>query len=193
MWDLLPTSYLLAPLLGGALLHGLCVRNDWLSFLARPIDRGRTLQSRRLFGENKTFRGPVALAAGTSFLMGLQAETFHDLHSLRALELFDYGQINGWWYGACMGAASMLAELPNSFLKRRLGIAPGHAAEGLLGLVLYFIDQVDLVMGVWIVVAIFTPEAVTTRHVLSSIGIVFIVHQLTNMIGFGLQMRASPR
>jgi len=36
--EILGTVWLLLPLLGGALLHGLCMRYGWLGWLARPID-----------------------------------------------------------------------------------------------------------------------------------------------------------
>jgi len=191
--DLLGTTYLLVPLLGGALAHGLCVRFDWLPFLAHPIDGVRFIGGRRVFGENKTFRGPAALAAGTSLLMGIQTDLLHDVAALRALELIDYSRINGWLVGACVGAAAMLAELPNSFLKRRLGVPPGQSAGGVKGWLLYAVDQVDLLAGVWLVVVVVIPSIVTPRRLLLSLGIVFVVHQLTNIIGYTLGMRASRR
>ena len=44
--DALGTFYLLAPLIGGAVVHGACM----LGFLARPTDGGRTLGGRPRFG-----------------------------------------------------------------------------------------------------------------------------------------------
>jgi CDP-diglyceride synthetase len=193
MGDLLGTSYLLAPLLGGAVFHGLCVRYGWLSFLARPIDRGRTLRKAPVFGANKTYRGLAALALGTGALAGLQTDVLHQVAALRSLELFDYGGMNGWFFGAGMGAASMLAELPNSFFKRRLGIPPGRSAGGMLGAFLYILDQVDLVVGVWLTVAVTAPSAITPNRILLSFAIVFVVHQATNVLGYALRMRSTPR
>lgn len=36
--EVVGTAYLLLPLVGGAVLHGLCLRYGWLGFPARPID-----------------------------------------------------------------------------------------------------------------------------------------------------------
>jgi hypothetical protein len=51
-----------------------------------------------------------------------------------------------WIAGAICGAAYVVAELPNSFVKRRLGIAPGASAHGARA-AQYLIDQVDSVVG----------------------------------------------
>jgi hypothetical protein len=48
--ELAGTAYLLLPLLGGAVVHGLCMRYGWLGFLKRPIDRDRTWRGRPIFG-----------------------------------------------------------------------------------------------------------------------------------------------
>jgi hypothetical protein len=45
-----------------------------------------------------------------------------------------------FWF--CLGAFAMLAELPNSFLKRQLGIASGEAGHGVFLPIFYLIDQV---------------------------------------------------
>jgi hypothetical protein len=38
-------------------------------------------------------------------------------------------------YGASLGLVYILAELPNSFIKRRLDIAPGKNATGIKGII----------------------------------------------------------
>jgi hypothetical protein len=48
--------------------------------------------------------------------------------------------------GAICGIAYVMAELPNSFAKRRLGIAPGTSAAR-ARTAQYIVDQVDSVMG----------------------------------------------
>ena len=44
-------------------------------------------------------------------------------------------------------AAAMAAELPNSFLKRRVGIPPGAQANGMRGMAFHVLDQVDVGAG----------------------------------------------
>ena len=89
------------------------------------------------------------------------------------------------------GFVAMLAELPNSFAKRQLGIGPGQAERGLRGVVFYALDQVDILLGAWLVLAFVAPVRVS--WVLFSILLVIVVHQLLTTVTFRLGMRASSR
>lgn len=190
--EALGTAYLLLPLLGGAAVHGAAMRWGWLAVLARPIDAGRSLAGRRLFGESKTFRGPVLVAVGAGAVYALQRSGLHSLEALRALELVDYGALPGWWLGALAGAAAELSELPNSFVKRRLGIAPGRTARGrLAGVLFYLWDQLDLLLGFWLVLG--ARVGATPLRLGLSAAIVGGVHPLLTLLGFLLGVRPTPR
>jgi hypothetical protein len=183
--------WLLLPLLGGASLHGLCMRYGWLSFLARPIDAGRQWRGRPIFGGSKTWRGPVAVALGAWLVYGLQRGPLHQLGALRALELVDYATLPGAWFGLLLGGIAELAELPNSFVKRRLGIAPGGTARGVSSVLFYLWDQLDVLLGYWLVLAGWL--APSPLRLLVSVGIAGVVHPLLTLIGFLLGMRPTAR
>ena len=85
----------------------------------------------------------------------------------------------------------MLGELPNSFIKRRLGWASGTSPHGLVGGVWYVVDQVDLVVGCWLVTAMLAP--VTTSRVLISLVFVFVFHQLITVLDYLAGIRRSLR
>ena len=51
--------FLGSPLLLVAIAQGLCIRYDWLSGLKRPLDFGRSFRDKRIFGDQKTWRGLV--------------------------------------------------------------------------------------------------------------------------------------
>jgi hypothetical protein len=182
--------YLLLPLLGGGLVHGLCLRFDLLPWLATPIDRGATLGGRPLLGSHKTYRGPVTMALGSALTLWLQATWLHDAAALRELELFDYGDASPWLFGGALGFTAALAELPNSFLKRRLGIVAGGSAPGVRVAFFYFVDQVDLLAGAWIVLAQRVDP--TLERILGSIAIVFVGHAIVSVLGYWLRMRPAP-
>jgi CDP-archaeol synthase len=186
----LKVSYLLSPLLVGLITHGICIRFGWLRSLARPIDAGRTLCGTQLFGANKTYRGVVAVAFGTAVGVGFQV-ALHRVGVAHGWELLDYGNAAVVGLGLAMGAAAMLAELPNSLLKRQLGIAPGAAGGGMWSAVFYILDQVDMLAGVWLVLAFVLT--VTVARVLWSVVFLFIAHQLLTVIGYRLGMRATAR
>jgi CDP-2,3-bis-(O-geranylgeranyl)-sn-glycerol synthase len=85
----------------------------------------------------------------------------------------------------------MLAELPNSALKRQLGIKPGQAGRGWASAIFYVLDQVDMLVGVWIVLGI--AIGVTVSRILWSVAFLFIAHQLLTLVGYRLGMRATAR
>jgi hypothetical protein len=70
--ETLGTFYLLLPLLGGAVVHGACMKYGWFGFLVRPMDAGRRLGGRAIFGHSKTFRGPIMVAVGAWAVHGFQ-------------------------------------------------------------------------------------------------------------------------
>ena len=189
--EVLGVVYLLLPLLGGAALHGLCMRYGWLGFLARPMDGGRSFRGQPLFGHSKTFRGPVTVALGAGAVWAFQQNVLHRLGAFAALELVDFASLPGFWFGAAAGAAGELAELPNSFVKRRLGVKPGGTAQGPLGVVFYLWDQLDVLLGFGLVVGAVVPP--TLPRIAASLFIVAGIHPLLTLAGYLLGMRPTAR
>lgn len=114
----------------GNVAHMIVVKKNLFSLLAKPV-------SVELFGKNKTLRGFVFLpfAIGTVCLLESLCWGPFSKHSL-----------NDFLIGLGLGLAYMLAELPNSFLKRRLGIAPGQSA-GNNSVFQLVIDKSDSLIG----------------------------------------------
>ncbi|HEU0301238.1 MAG TPA: CDP-archaeol synthase [Longimicrobium sp.] len=183
--------YLIAPLLVGAVLSGLAIRYDLVPALRRPIDGGRTWRGRPLFGPNKTWRGVLTVCVGNAIGVGLQCTVLHDVPALRAIELFDYGAVNGWLLGLLIGLLTALAELPNSFMKRQSGVVAGGPGSGVSGAFFYVLDQVDVLIGLWLAYAL--VMRVTPERVLLSFLILFFGHQLVTVVGYGLGMRRTIR
>jgi len=132
MFDaLLMAWYLQVPVVIGGVLHMLAVTRDYLPALRLPIHAG-------LFGANKTWRGVLLVPLLTAFgaLCLWPAEQWLGPQALLGQPL--------WLAGLIAGLGYVLAELPNSWLKRRLGIAPGHTPSRwtVLG------DQLDSGLGV---------------------------------------------
>src|SRR5215510_3948870 len=146
-------AYLFFPLLVGLALHGFCIKYDILAFLCSPIDRGRSFRGKRIFGDNKSWRGVVVVGLGTAIGFGLQSLLLHRIASIRGVELFDYAFFKSAALGSAVGVAAMLSELPNSFIKRRFEIAPGSVAKGWKRVIFYVYDQIDFLLGAWLVLA----------------------------------------
>ena len=96
------------PLVISGALHMMVVRCDWWPALKIPIHKG-------LLGPNKTWRGIVVMALTAPVGAWLTALLWPDA----------FGSWNLFVLGVLLGLAYALAELPNSYVKRRLGIAPG--------------------------------------------------------------------
>jgi CDP-archaeol synthase len=184
-------SYLFAPVLAGLIAHGICIKFGWLRFLFRPVDRGAEFRGRRVFGANKTWRGIAAMALGTALGFVIQAVWLHNYESVRQLELFDYTLPKMSIVGLLVGFACGISELPNSFIKRQIDIAPGKTATGAVNLIFYILDQVDFLVGAWIVLG-FVVE-VTLLRALYSIIFLFVTHQVISFLGFLLGMRKTAR
>jgi hypothetical protein len=123
-----------------------------------PIDGGCEWRGRRIFGDHKTFAGFIAIvpAAGAAFaLLGaLRAEmpAWLDagLWPLPPAQLFALGCWGGFWF--------MAGELPNSFLKRRMGIAPGaQPRAGPRRLLCLALDRIDSILALLVALAVVVP------------------------------------
>lgn len=181
--------YLFAPLLFAAALSGLVMRFDWFPSLRRPLDAGCRWRGKRLFGDSKTWRGVVVAMvgciAGTAiqkFLVGSQAQS---------IARIDYGQLDVLVFGSVMGASAMAGELPNSFVKRRLGIAPGKTTHGWLSVVFYVWDQIDLLMFSWAALSCWVRLDFTL--VATSVAVTLLLHPLSSLIGYAVGARRSAR
>ncbi|MGH9895777.1 MAG: CDP-archaeol synthase, partial [bacterium] len=113
--------WIFLPLLGLFAAHAPVLRFDLLPQLRRPIDAGLTFRRRRIFGENKTWRGAFAMSGGVvaaTIVLSFVPLWWNHLPA----EVRASGPLV---LGILLGLGSALAELPNSFLKRQLDIVPG--------------------------------------------------------------------
>jgi hypothetical protein len=128
--------WLMLPIVIGGVAHMVFVTRDWWPALKRPLHPG-------WFGANKTWRGfvvmPLLSIPGAILLYGL-APWLPDLIGVPLLN------VSPLLLGLLLGLGYVLAELPNSYFKRRVGIAAGATPEkGKLFFVL--MDQLDSAFG----------------------------------------------
>ena len=134
---LLVALYLQIPIVFGGVWHMVAVKKHWLAALCVPI-------AEPLFGRNKTWRGlllvPLLTAVGALLLWPLewlqQSLLGHSVLETHSLVLV----------GIAGGLGYVLAELPNSWVKRRLGIGPGETPRR--GRLFFLaMDQIDSGIG----------------------------------------------
>ena len=88
-----------------------------------PARPRRDFRGKEVFGANKTWRGVVVMSEGSTVVVFAQSELYA-LESFDAISVVDYSQTSWLALGLALGLGYSLAELPNSFAKRRLGTRP---------------------------------------------------------------------
>ena len=173
-------------------LAGVC-QTAWLALpmsrrFAIPLDGGRTFRGQRLFGANKTLRGFVIMvpATGVSFavLAGVPGRLPSSLAGPWPVSSADYALLGMW-----AGLGFMLGELPNSFVKRQLGVAPGDAAKAVYTRPLFLVlDRVDSILGMLLALAIAVPVPWPTCAYVLIVG--SLLHGSFSMVLFRLGGKA---
>lgn len=144
-------------------VHVLWLKSSFSKRFSQPLDGGLTIRGRRLFGENKMLRGLMAMPPMAACTFALLSGLREWLPSWFAAGLWDLSAAGYAYLGFACGLAFMLAELPNSFLKRQFDVMPGEAPKQFaLRLVVLALDRFDSVVGVLLVVTIFMPVAAAT-------------------------------
>lgn len=152
---LICAAFVILAFVPAGLAHSLWLRSRWAARWRLPIDGGRTWRNRRLLGDNKTWAGFLVLppAAGLAFgLLRLAAEGLPSgwAEGLWPLSVGGYVLLGCW-----TGLGFMAGELPNSFLKRQCGVAPGAAPVGWPARVIGFlIDRTDSLIGAFLAQAL---------------------------------------
>jgi hypothetical protein len=172
--------------LGAPILHAPVLALDLFKALKRPLDGGATIGGRRVFGDNKTWRGALFMVTGPA-LAALLLTRWPAFRDALPDAVADAPPL---LWGALVGLGVVVGELPNSFLKRRLDIAPGTQRRDAAGLALILLDQADLVPGIWLCLAPVYVLPVLTALV--AFAIVAVIHLAINVVGFAIGARTSP-
>lgn len=180
--------WLAVPVICSGVFHMVVVKQRWLPALARPLDGGRSLRGRRVFGDNKTWRGVVVMIGAGAAIGAAQGalggSSLARVSALGEVWLVDATPLGyALQYGAAhalFGLGYALGELPNSFLKRRIDIAPGTTGAGVLGAFFLLLDQADSVAACLLVGWIAFPLGAPL--VLLSITSMTALHLLLNAL-----------
>jgi CDP-2,3-bis-(O-geranylgeranyl)-sn-glycerol synthase len=144
---------------------------------------------RRWLGDGKTWRGLVLSVTGCCLAVSLQRAVAPVVPAM--LQVIDYRSLHPLALGGALGVGAVLGELPNSFVKRRLGIPRGKTTSGPLAMVLYVWDQVDTVIGAWPLLGLWLRP--TGLLVVMSFAVALGVHPLVAWIGYRVGARDTAR
>ena len=173
-----------------------CAHVAWLASpcsqthpFSMALDGGRTFRGRPIFGSNKKVRGFVVMvpASALAFVLVAQVAGRGDPGSvgLWPLDPLGYARLGAW-----AGLGFMLGELPNSFLKRQMGIAPGALAAGRLAAVWQLaVDRLDSEMGMLLALSLVVPTPWQTCAIVLLLG--WTLHWSFSVVLF--RLRVKPR
>jgi CDP-2,3-bis-(O-geranylgeranyl)-sn-glycerol synthase len=151
----------------------------WFRALARPIDGGRTLHGKRVFGDHKTWRGLLAGIVAGVVTYELQRVAYEG-GSLSDLALIDYSG-HPIAPGLLMGLGAGVGDSVKSFFKRRAGIEPGASWP--------VFDQLDFFVGAYLfVLPIFAPSLWLT---LITLPVVLIGNIASEIVGYLLGFKET--
>ena len=170
----------------------LFLKSKFSESFAQSVDFGLHLGSQRLFGENKTFRGfvimlPMVTLCFTLFGLWYTQSDSSFKEGFWALELLGWTKL-----GFFSALGYTLGELPNSFIKRRLGIPPGEqATQPLMGKLFFIVDQLDSIVCALLVIGWIVPTNLTFWVACLLIGA--IAHYGFNVVLYwlGIKKRAA--
>lgn len=147
--------------------------NNWKT----PLDFGYSYRGKRIFGDNKTWRGFV-MGIFTGGLTGfLVQETVYGF-----VDWPQYLVGPGIALGAVMGGGALLGDAAESFFKRQRGIGPGKSW--------YPFDQIDYIIGGLFFVAPFTY--LTLSLITWVLVVYFGLHVIIVYVFYRLGVRDKP-
>ncbi len=166
------------------------LRSEWSKRFRYPIDGGRTFRGHRIFGDNKTWRGFVAIVPSVSLAFVAVRLFFLLLGDLGAA-MWPHAVVGYALLGLVAGTGFMIGELPNSFVKRQLGIPPGERPiNPTAQWICFVVDRLDSILGGMLFLALCVPLPLITWCIILLLGP--IVHLAFNWLLYRLGVKARP-
>lgn len=165
-----------------------------LNILKKPMDNNKNwFDGKRLFGDNKTwkgFMGYIIFGGITTVIWGAvcSGNLFLQEHNYLYF-CYQNTLIYNLLTGLAIGLAYALFELPNSFIKRRIGISEGKSTKGITKIIFIFIDQADSIFGCVLVIAIVYPMSLGFYFIYVLMGA--MTHIVFNMLLYALRLRKN--
>lgn len=183
--------FLLLSFVTAGFVQSFWFRSSFANRFGQPIDGGRTYRGKRIFGDNKTWKGFVAMVPAVGLAFVIYRAFFailpgNLLAELWPLSIFQYGLL-----GCLVGFGFMIGELPNSFLKRQIDILPGEAPRNPRARSLCFIvDRFDSITGGMLTLSLLVSVPLATWCCIILVGPV--VHFGFSLLLFQLGVKARP-
>jgi hypothetical protein len=185
---ILRALWLASPVLVAGLLHVWIIKMAWMQKLASlPLDGGRRIRGRRIFGDHKTARGAVVMVVATTLIAAILSLAPEAVLARVSVAPFQIAHPAIW--GFIMGAGYIIGELPNSLVKRQLDIAPGASAGGWKAIPFWVADQLDSAVAILLLLRLVWRP--TVQFVGLVLAMTLVLHFLVAalMVAMGLKRR----
>ncbi len=154
-----------------------------------PLDFGKHYKEKRIFGQNKTWRGLLfgtLIGALTGYLIGVffgdSMLSWHSSISSDSWLQFNSTELSFGSLGALLGFGALAGDAIESFFKRRSGVSPGESW--------FPFDQTDYIIGALIAIA---PIVILQwRQYILILILWFALHMVFSYIGFLLKLKDKP-
>lgn len=146
-----------------------------VNFLNYPIDFGVKIFGKRLFGENKTFRG-LFFGVIFSILISILQYYLYSFSVFENISLIECTLSTALLFGLLSGMGALGGDLLESLIKRQINFKPGEK--------LIFFDQSDWVIGAFIATSFLFP--LPFGMYFSGILLFFLLHILTKHTSYYL-------
>lgn len=174
------------PAVFAGILHMVVVKYNVLPILSLPLDHNKTFRGKRIFGRNKTYRGLIFMIVFSITAMIIYHVLFMNNHNIAVYNLFHITPFYWLFYGVLYGFGYVVGELPNSFVKRQLEIAPGKNN----GFVSKLVDQLDSVIAILILLLFFSR--ITWNHFFWGLIFFGFLHLVINLLLYLGGVRKEP-
>ena len=155
-------------------------KSDWL---AKPLDFGKKIRDRRVFGEHKTFRGLLAGIVMAEIIVNLQRLLYDHSAWFHHISLYvNYRTVNIWALGLLFAVGALGFDAIKSFFKRQIGVKPG-------GMWFPF-DQIDYIVGGLLLSSIIVDLPHTSYLWIGLIW--FLLHPISTFLGWLVGLKDSP-
>lgn len=166
------------------------------NILKTPIDFGKNfIDNKRIFGNNKTWKGlilSVLICSVISIIWGIICNNIPSLEERNWFYRYNENTVlYNLFIGALLGLAYSLFELPNSFIKRRIEIAPGQTSKtsGKIKIIFSILDNFDSSIGTMLVIWYFCK--LTLLEYMGLVIMASIIHYLIVFAMYKLKIKEA--
>ena len=151
--------------------------------LALPLDFGKSFRGKRIFGENKTFRGLLAGIIIAEITVGLQRFAYMHNGFFHSISMhINYGVINIWYLGFLFAVGALGFDALKSFFKRQFGVKPGGTW--------FPFDQIDYIIGGLLLSSIVVDLSHLSYYWIGLIW--FLIHPMATFVAWLVGLKDSP-